>query len=107
MSGSSYTQSKSGQMGSINGSLALKENVPDGNTILDMFGNLLFESALSLQPEADDARAEAFATLCRIFQSVQHHNKFKKEYLAKFYYCISWVIVAKYDDISFIEHHTM
>ena len=69
-----------------------KTIAPSGNTILDMFGDMLFEAALTTGGgiEADDARAEAYATLCHIFQSVQYRKMFKKEYLARFYYCITW-----------------
>ena len=42
-------------------------DAPDGNTLLGIFGNDLFEAALLNRPEREDGTATAISTLCAIF----------------------------------------
>ncbi|KAI8996097.1 hypothetical protein BC832DRAFT_567895 [Gaertneriomyces semiglobifer] len=59
--------------------------VPDGNTILYMFGGWLFESALKVGPEYAVGKAEALGVLCRIFSQPQRRKSFAGVYLEQYY----------------------
>lgn len=62
--------------------------LPDGNTILHMFGAYLFD-ACSTAPEADAELqrgcAEAFSILCKIFCRPQRPRPFLRTYIERFY----------------------
>ncbi|KAG9297725.1 hypothetical protein G9A89_011240 [Geosiphon pyriformis] len=65
--------------------------MPDGNTILRMFGTWLFE-ACALNQDDDEikkGRAIAYGILCRIFCSTQRHEKFLRTYITQFYRALS------------------
>ena len=64
---------------------------PDGNTLLHMFGPVLFDAALQPSEELQDARAEALSILCKLFTSPQKRKPFQRIYLEQFYYCLSLV----------------
>ncbi|KAJ3009267.1 hypothetical protein HKX48_008074 [Thoreauomyces humboldtii] len=59
--------------------------VPDGNTILHMFGGWLFEATIKTAPEFADGKAEALGILCRIFCQPQRRIPFERTYLERFY----------------------
>ncbi|OZJ03418.1 hypothetical protein BZG36_03602 [Bifiguratus adelaidae] len=67
---------------------------PDGNTILHMFGEWLFEATYSTNrspqdQEAQLGRAEAFGILCRIFSQTQTRNAFLRTYIERFYVALA------------------
>ncbi|KAJ3357804.1 hypothetical protein HDU83_002932 [Entophlyctis luteolus] len=64
-------------------------NAPDGNTLLKMFGKWLFEAVSRKSPEYEDGISEAYATLCKIFSTLQPRNTFLPSYLYRFYASIS------------------
>ncbi|EGF76898.1 hypothetical protein BATDEDRAFT_92176 [Batrachochytrium dendrobatidis JAM81] len=57
----------------------------DGNTILNMFGEWLFQAAMMHEVGFEEGRAEALGTLCRIFSKYQKTTKFLAVYLEHFY----------------------
>eukprot|EP00842_Homolaphlyctis_polyrhiza_P006533 jgi/Hompol1/6881/HPOL_000570-RA len=57
----------------------------DGNTILHMFGEWLFNAATMSQQGYEEGRAEALGSLCRIFSKFQRASKFLRVYLERFY----------------------
>ncbi|KAI9322315.1 hypothetical protein BX666DRAFT_2022811 [Dichotomocladium elegans] len=62
--------------------------VPDGCTILHLFGSYLFDAcsaAPSTNPEAERGCAEALATLCKIFCQKQRSKPFLRTYVERFY----------------------
>ncbi|KAI8096897.1 uncharacterized protein BX664DRAFT_275281 [Halteromyces radiatus] len=66
---------------------------PDGNTILNMFGSMLFD-ACALASEIEDYErqcgcAEAIGTLCKVFCRPQRRNEFQRTYLERFYAALS------------------
>ncbi|CAO3613291.1 unnamed protein product [Cunninghamella blakesleeana] len=66
---------------------------PDGNTILNMFGTMLFDSVALSREVADIERqigcAEAFKILCKLFCRPQRRNPFLRTYLERFYAALS------------------
>ncbi|KAJ2994868.1 hypothetical protein HDV02_001280 [Globomyces sp. JEL0801] len=60
----------------------------NGNTILHMFGNWLLDAAAMSKPGYEIGRADALATLCRIFSKLQPFQEFHPFYLRKFYYVL-------------------
>ncbi|KAJ3218180.1 hypothetical protein HDU67_006442 [Dinochytrium kinnereticum] len=58
---------------------------PDGNTILDMFGDWLFEAILRPSPKYEDGVSQAYAILCSIFTKPQTRNPFSRSHLERFY----------------------
>jgi hypothetical protein len=60
--------------------------IPDGNTILNMFGAWLFDT--TKMKGYNLARAEAFGILCRIFCAPQRRTRFLQSYLERFYQAI-------------------
>ncbi|KAI9348773.1 hypothetical protein DFJ73DRAFT_428613 [Zopfochytrium polystomum] len=59
---------------------------PDGNSILTLFGPWLFQASGRHSPEFEDGKAEAVATLCRIFSLPQRpSHSFTRTNLASFY----------------------
>ncbi|KAJ3222057.1 hypothetical protein HK099_002758 [Clydaea vesicula] len=62
--------------------------IPDGNTILHMFGAWLFD-ATTKSNEFEQGIAEAYGILCRIFCHQQRRAPFQKTYLERFYTAIS------------------
>ncbi|CAO3593387.1 unnamed protein product [Absidia cylindrospora] len=69
---------------------------PDGNTILNMFGSMLFD-ACALATDIEDAErqsgcAEAIGTLCKVFCRPQRRNGFLRTYLERFYAALSLCI---------------
>ncbi|KAI8809231.1 hypothetical protein BJ742DRAFT_677009, partial [Cladochytrium replicatum] len=63
--------------------------IPDGNTILHMFGAWLFEATTMKSPEYDEGKSQAYGVLCRIFCQPQRRVKFLRTYLERFYYSVS------------------
>lgn len=62
--------------------------IPDGNTILHMFGTYLFDAAsrsTSADQESQCGCAESFATLCKIFSKPQKRQPFLRTYVERFY----------------------
>lgn len=57
----------------------------NGNTLLNMFGEWLFDSAAITKSGYEPGRAESVATLCRVFSKSQRVDKFHDAYLEKFY----------------------
>lgn len=72
----------------IESSLAM---IPDGNTILHMFGPWLFQACTMKRHEAgyQSGRAEAFGILCRIFCLPQRREKFSRKYITQFYFALT------------------
>ncbi|POG70412.1 hypothetical protein GLOIN_2v1775884 [Rhizophagus irregularis DAOM 181602=DAOM 197198] len=68
----------------IEGSLM---SIPDGNTILHMFGSWLFQACSINRTDlgAKQGRAEAYGILCRIFCLPQRREKFLRNYVTQFY----------------------
>lgn len=72
----------------------LKQNLgtnmvlPEGNTVLDMFGSILFR-ATSKSSEFAEGKAAAFGILCRIFCNPQSNVPFRKTYLEQFYVSVA------------------
>jgi hypothetical protein len=64
-----------------------QSGIPDGNTILHMFGAWLFGTT-KMKGYAL-AKAEAFGILCRIFCAPQRGTRFKQAYLEAFYGAVS------------------
>ncbi|KAI8338078.1 hypothetical protein BC941DRAFT_470077 [Chlamydoabsidia padenii] len=66
---------------------------PDGNTILNMFGSILFDAcALATDIENIERQsgcAEAIGTLCKVFCRPQRRNGFLRTYLERFYAALS------------------
>jgi hypothetical protein len=61
---------------------------PDGNTLLHMFGNYLFDAASkAIEADAESQRgcAESFATLCKIFCKPQKREPFLRTYIERYY----------------------
>ncbi|KAL1920037.1 uncharacterized protein VTP21DRAFT_1183 [Calcarisporiella thermophila] len=74
-----------GSSGSVGGRKN-KATVPDGNTILDMFGDWLFNACtMPCNENTREGIAEAYGCLCRIFSRPQHRQPFHREYLERFY----------------------
>ena len=68
----------------IEGSLM---SIPDGNTILHMFGSWLFQACSINRTDfgAKQGRAEAYGILCKIFCLPQRREKFLRSYITQFY----------------------
>ncbi|KAJ3060966.1 hypothetical protein HK102_009301, partial [Quaeritorhiza haematococci] len=64
-------------------------SVPDGNTLLNMFGEWLFEACTKPAPEFEDGKYRAYAILCGIFSQPQRRNPFLRTYLERFYTALS------------------
>jgi hypothetical protein len=64
-----------------------QSGIPDGNTILHMFGAWLFDT--TTLKGYDMAKAEAYGILCRIFCAPQRRSRFLKKYLERFYEAIA------------------
>ncbi|CAG8555493.1 1092_t:CDS:10, partial [Cetraspora pellucida] len=64
--------------------------IPDGNTILRMFGPWLFQACMMSRPDAGTqlGRAAAFGILCRIFCLPQKREKFLHNYVTQFYFAL-------------------
>ncbi|RIA84468.1 hypothetical protein C1645_832213 [Glomus cerebriforme] len=62
-------------------------SIPDGNTILNMFGSWLFQACSINRTDsgAKQGRAEAYGILCRIFCLPQRREKFLRNYVTQFY----------------------
>ncbi|KAJ3153889.1 hypothetical protein HDU89_008754 [Geranomyces variabilis] len=60
-------------------------SVPDGNTLLHMFGAWLFEATTQVPLEYADGKAAALGILCRIFCQPQRRSPFQATYLERFY----------------------
>ncbi|KAH6594850.1 hypothetical protein BASA50_006324 [Batrachochytrium salamandrivorans] len=56
----------------------------DGNTILNMFGEWIFQAANMDEIGFEDGRAEALGILCRVFSNYQQSEKFLRIYLEHF-----------------------
>ncbi|KAI9308600.1 hypothetical protein BJ944DRAFT_236837 [Cunninghamella echinulata] len=92
----SNSSSNSNNDGSINSTIdAMWTDVepPDGNTILNMFGTMIFDS-VALTTAIDDIDrqigcAESFKILCKIFCRPQRRNPFLRTYLERFYAALS------------------
>ncbi|CAG8478444.1 10073_t:CDS:10 [Diversispora eburnea] len=71
----------------IESSLAI---IPDGNTILHMFGTWLFQACTLKRNDIGYqlGRAEAFGILCRIFCLPQRREKFSRKYITQFYFAL-------------------
>ncbi|KAI8817858.1 uncharacterized protein EV422DRAFT_570333 [Fimicolochytrium jonesii] len=59
--------------------------VPDGSTLLHMFGTWLFEATTKTGSDYSAGRAEALGILCRIFCQPQRRRRFERTYLERFY----------------------
>ncbi|KAI9207404.1 uncharacterized protein BJ171DRAFT_494756 [Polychytrium aggregatum] len=66
----------------------MNATVPDGNTLLHMFGSWLFEATTKQQSEFNKGKAIAFEILCRIVCQPQRRNLFLQLYLDRFYHCL-------------------
>lgn len=75
--------------------------IPDGNTLLHLFGQVLFKSASINDPKFDTGRAEAIGCLCRIFGKKQNRNLFLPEYLRRFYSILNTALR------NYKMHHTI
>ncbi|KAI9093828.1 hypothetical protein DFS34DRAFT_665968 [Phlyctochytrium arcticum] len=62
--------------------------VPDGNTLLHMFGGWLFEAVSKMGSEYAEGKAESLGILCRIFCQPQRRRKFIRAYLERFYHSL-------------------
>ncbi|KAJ3171864.1 hypothetical protein HK101_011215 [Irineochytrium annulatum] len=62
-----------------------RASVPDGNTLLNMFGGWLFEATSRPTPDYGDGVSKALSILCRIFCLRQRRAKFLRTYLDRFY----------------------
>ncbi|KAF0561745.1 rap/ran GTPase-activating protein [Gigaspora margarita] len=62
-------------------------SIPDGNTLLNMFGPWLFQACMMNRPDpgTQNGRAVAFGVLCRIFCLPQKREKFLRNYVTQFY----------------------
>ncbi|CAG8471515.1 1328_t:CDS:2 [Acaulospora colombiana] len=65
--------------------------IPDGNTILHMFGPWLFQACTMNRndPGYQIGRAESFGILCRIFCLPQRREKFSRDYITQFYFTLT------------------
>ncbi|CAG8721583.1 1054_t:CDS:2, partial [Acaulospora morrowiae] len=65
--------------------------IPDGNTILHMFGPWLFQACtINLNDSGYQiGRAESFGILCRIFCLPQKREKFSRDYITQFYFALT------------------
>lgn len=63
-------------------------HLPDGNTILHLFGQWLFDAVSEAHPDYVDGRAQAFGVLCRILCKPQHRSSFLPVYLYQFYWAL-------------------
>ncbi|ORX50508.1 hypothetical protein DM01DRAFT_1375846 [Hesseltinella vesiculosa] len=70
-----------------------KTSPPDGNTILNMFGSILFDACAVASDVGDLERqqgsAEAIGALCKIFSRPQPSRPFDRTYLERFYASLS------------------
>lgn len=64
---------------------------PEGNTILHIFGNWLFDAAMQRRDGFEEGRAVAVKTLCNIFSTCKS-SPFNTVYLSRFYACLSQVL---------------
>ncbi|CAG8567296.1 5681_t:CDS:10 [Gigaspora rosea] len=62
-------------------------SIPDGNTLLNMFGPWLFQACMMNRPDpgTQNGRAVAFGVLCKIFCLPQKREKFLRNYVTQFY----------------------
>ncbi|CAI2169829.1 5127_t:CDS:10 [Funneliformis geosporum] len=62
-------------------------SIPDGNTLLRMFGSWLFQACSIKRADSDvkQGRAEAYGILCKIFCLPQRREKFLRHYITQFY----------------------
>ena len=70
-------------------------DAPDGNTLLGIFGNDLFEAALLNRPEREDGTATAISTLCAIFTGCAR-SCFAPRYLAGLYSAVRACLASPY-----------
>ncbi|CAG8500511.1 8579_t:CDS:10 [Ambispora gerdemannii] len=69
----------------------LFSTIPDGNTLLNMFGKWLFEACAinNSDPDIQQGRATAYGILCKIFCSTERRQKFLRNYITQFYRALS------------------
>ncbi|RIB28963.1 hypothetical protein C2G38_2028136 [Gigaspora rosea] len=62
-------------------------SIPDGNTLLNMFGPWFFQACMMKFPDpgTQNGRAVAFGVLCKIFCLPQKREKFLRNYVTQFY----------------------
>ncbi|CAG8459818.1 2057_t:CDS:10 [Ambispora leptoticha] len=74
-----------------NSSQGLFSTIPDGNTLLHMFGKWLFEACAikNCDPDMQQGRATAYGILCKIFCSTERRQKFLRNYITQFYRALS------------------
>ncbi|KAJ3271069.1 hypothetical protein HDV01_007082 [Terramyces sp. JEL0728] len=82
--------------------ITITESIVNGNTLLRMFGEWLFDAAAASKPGYEAGRAEALAVLCRIFNKLQRYEKFHDPYLEKFYVVLQKGLKADYLSLTSI-----
>ncbi|KAI8914720.1 hypothetical protein DFJ77DRAFT_31173 [Powellomyces hirtus] len=81
--------------------------VPDGNTLLHMFGGWLYEATTKVPLEFADGKAEALGILCRIFCQPQRRQPFQTTYLERFYTAIKEGLRSDHQSLtSIIQNST-
>ncbi len=59
------------------------EKIPSGESLLKLFGKLLFDNAIDIRPEFEEVRLMAISTLCQIFTKAS--GPFMEPTVKKFY----------------------
>lgn len=73
----------------------IDRKIPDANTLLEIYGDLIFESAMIEKPSHEQGRSIAISIICRILSKWQYRESISEAYLSTCCSCLKSALAGE------------